>query len=1787
MAHQFPMEPKYPDFTTEQAIEAAGLPPPPSTYGWNHFYEGEPPVTFFTDPISRGTQAIFSTGNGMRPFRAVDKPIYERPGKYWHATKIQDVCNGIRKEYYSQCKYIQPPRNYWNLYTYFDAHDIYHQGAQNLWRVIQHLFYENQYIMPELLNQMTTTFEGWAGRVLSTEAGREKLYNWKPQSQPNILDVFNNNELPEMYNVESFYLPTLRTIFTRHHMSLRNGLPLIFHPPNPTQPTPEAIASGTVICDGTSATAARVAAAHPPILPAVATPQPSSPGESPPVAEPVLPPAELPPSTEKNEAQVAAASLLNVGYAPSRISSSPGKITTQESAQLDAQHYEARYTSAPTFGADPAENAPGGITENEEAHAYPGNEHIVGAILTGPDPDPASVPARQVSSSSNAVPTATIESRSGSTIPTGGEAPSVISKSNSRPWDESTPSIETSIPTDPGPDRIQSLDTRAPANMNSRPLSRSQPIVHSSQIPALDHPDQRPIIEQPFAHQLPPSLLSQTRGPMPPRGSQSSGRIPPFRSSGQHGPTHPHLGHVPPRQQGFDRGHRASFSKFGEMQEHNRMNSQMGPGGWQSAGHDPIHGPTAVFRKPSQQPMENMQTPHRHAGEWSGLPMRRPSFTNNTGSGRMNYDHQLQNSDSRRRHQDVSHIQPSAFHQQAQSPAYSQPAASSGFKPSSAFCVNVDKPFTFTPEAYFTKYEPCGCYPCDGKDRTIFVTGYDDSKGSKEEIQLRLWNFFRRFGNIDNICYAKGLFFRFDHTPSVFAAVNEVNQKVIPEISPRPLRVDFRVGSQYYEPKTRPIHSASRPGEQNWSAQAESQYGHGGSGSMSQVPSQDVVLTPPDFIPNPSPDGPPIPTGPMALRKSSQHRKQPSGFDGQHDSSPKEMHAESSRGTIIDNMPTTPKSFIASQAGLDKSAPFKHDTVQDPPHLGSELPVNRNPVGFIRSRPSPEGSPTPRRGTLQVPMLDVDPTDRSCSSTSDGRDYHTPPEHPMLETSVGDSLNALVDYSSEATIAGMSEEDNEDGEEVNYGTMVVRPKRAQYTRLPSEWEPESSNSSPPIVRDFAFDQQGEAVSLGSPRPSGVMFAQRWTSNPLPSLSIEQPTEEAKDKGEDNGASQTNMGENIPELLPALSYQPDKDESNPELLPALAYQPDVLGSSSQTGQHSSLDVNPELLPALTYQPNAPNSPLQSERHSSLDVNLSRSPTPNRDHKEDSSTKPVSLTIYQSPTPYRSPTKHSLLTPPPKRKLDFVALTPEGTSESKKPVQTWTEGEPRQHKEPTEHPAPENQELYGQHAQQKLTGHHLIIVKQRKGRRPVQSPSRAAPQPLEHEDMKPRTVSTFKPDINSPPLPMYPYPAQSESDKFDSADDCEPFPEYRDPITESPRRKQMDLGSVMPGNDGWTFIPSPSKRKNIAGDDGSSSGSNGKKLNPRAKVFESRSTSPSKASETMFMPYDMSYFQPQNTGLGYEPADEGYGDMPKKTPKDKKYSPKGGNRKDQSMAPGYNDTYASRLKGTHLPADTAGEFRTESPSGPMRGETSAAGAARTTDDNHDSAGWGKDVDVRPLSNPNRHNKFGKKKTNKDQKYPGKDYKGKGKAVATDNSHAGSRPSSSSSAQSKGPVPIPIPKHKNKYWNRNKSAQAPAAVPVPVTAAIALELESAVLEESDIGVELQEITGGAADRWSQHQHCRRQPLPPAAAAAATQHRCTEARYPHRCTALDHAGPDVCGLATDNAGAAGACTADTRRLAGRLAWRLARYMVQGWVFQGWMARWLPGWFSGWISGPDTSEQQ
>ncbi|KAI0384385.1 hypothetical protein F5Y04DRAFT_228061 [Hypomontagnella monticulosa] len=219
------MPPRYTavDWTLEELIERAGSPPPPEQFGHQFAWESEPTDEFYQYIDRSRAHAIFSTNNGETEFRMPENPKRERDIEVWDATKIQAFGEELRQKHWGRCKYIAQLKVPEDLYIYFDAYDIYRHGAYNLWRVINHLYFENTHYLYESHDENVGRVRVYVQEVLKVAEVAQKLSDWDPKVDSDLLCVFKNGELDGLGQLLTEYNHVVRDTLYNNYLNIRRG----------------------------------------------------------------------------------------------------------------------------------------------------------------------------------------------------------------------------------------------------------------------------------------------------------------------------------------------------------------------------------------------------------------------------------------------------------------------------------------------------------------------------------------------------------------------------------------------------------------------------------------------------------------------------------------------------------------------------------------------------------------------------------------------------------------------------------------------------------------------------------------------------------------------------------------------------------------------------------------------------------------------------------------------------------------------------------------------------------------------------------------------------------------------------------------------------------------------------------------------------------------------------------------------------------------------------------------------------------------------------------------------------------------------------------------------------------------------------------------------------------------------------------------------------------------------------------------------------------------------------
>ncbi|KAI1500012.1 hypothetical protein F5X99DRAFT_260760 [Biscogniauxia marginata] len=1385
------MPPQYPNFTIEEAFEAAGPPPGGAPYGWAHFYEGEPPAGFFTNP-PKNAKAIFSTCRGTKLFRTVDNPTQERQGYYWWAAQIQLTCDEIRRNFFSECKYLQPPSNYWDLYQYFDAHDIYHRGAQNLWNVINHLIYENTIVLADLLKDALPMIESWAVQVLASERAKNKLRSWNSETYQDILAVFDEDELKEIEGIETFYLNHIRAIFFKFRLDILAGRPVAStqhlinaapasisgegHATGKQQlarhhlpveddkyliaeniETGSKVINGVVIVDGTSATATRTNA-HKEAKRAQKgrTPHHTATDEQVGHARPDH--STYGPSIAAKDAR------------PQPIHNSMG-IGLGRPQTASAPPTEGRYTSAPTFGTQSTMEASEVSSDVTKSRVYPGNQHEVGEKVKGCiKPDDTIMPTGEKGSSNSGNTSSTEQHQNNPVMPAGDPRLTVHVPSIEG---QACPANTTPIPATLNVfnQTMRPLYQTAAKNRVSSLIQKHMPVSYEQQqLGMRSRSNTHAQVPQVYpCSQLPPrvpdSLRRDTLG-----STAFANQIPQLPS---HGPC-PNtgiLGHstrlpfAPLQQQVFGWGQ--GVAETGNFHGSQRSRGYSGPRngsgmGWRANGTDPIHGPKVVFCKentysgqaytPSHGPNEyhhrgtsysngggSDTTGRSHKGSFTSN--RRPSFGSNHSHNRLSNGTSRRYSNAGNRYQEASAQSSGAINSHDKPWGQIQtgiPVHSSGPP-----CLNADKNLSMR-----VKYEPCPCPKCEERDRSVYVShingkAFQQGRGTEE-----LEQFFSQFGPIQEVIRkpqnANSAIVKFTTVQSAFNAVKNAYKNQADQYGTNHFRVAFRTGSRFFEPLPH-LHRAGNKYEFSRSITLPHE-------ATQRTPpvfdSQDVPeVTRPLAMPTPILEEPSVSGTSDGLGRNVQKISQDiSGIEAKLPTFVEPLDKVDSQVThesmetkppsdtvVVGPNSMGPKLFITPPRQIIN---FGHDDPDGNPSEHVTSSDNKLPGDTANTTNLQQGTrdkPPKRDGSDSSPILTPS---QSSASTSQS----------LTEQGYGNAHRTRPNYSGPPeghTSPTLISKDDEGEEEINYGTIIQRPGKAKYVPLPTAWP--GASESLPLVRDFAQEHS----------PSGPQNAPKSNDQDRQIF-----TQSSREKGK------------------TKEHKEHKEQTRSEA--------------------EELDMTIQMLPSVAYMP-------------------SPTPTPTLTDQVYSTGNDQPRIRSRSPSPRA------------KRKVEQpLGNTPEHGSPKKKPVQAWEEGEPQQRKSTNRRGANKKKHQQGQ----KRPGPLKLTKKYEGDHRTTDSHSLQSG--ISNSEDNPYSTGMFKPDLTSSVLPSYP-----QGHENPSASNPEPFPAYRD-LMSGPHHDSKDKshkGSGTGEHMGTSSNASTGVRGTLA------SSENNKKLNPRAKAFAYSSNSSS--------------------------------------------------------------------------------------------------------------------------------------------------------------------------------------------------------------------------------------------------------------------------------------------------------------------------------------------------------
>ncbi|KJZ75872.1 hypothetical protein HIM_04696 [Hirsutella minnesotensis 3608] len=171
--------------------DSAGFP--------SYYLENHLPIRFYTHP-PRQALAKFSTMFGHKRFEKAGNILPARRVHLWTKDEIQSVCNSLRIVFWTEIRTLRQPARWDDLWEYFDAYDLYHYGALNLWNVINTLFDENKTISMSYRVDRSVEIGHFTDEWVKIPGNHEKLMQWDGSRGP-ILAVLSTEDWKQIRNL--------------------------------------------------------------------------------------------------------------------------------------------------------------------------------------------------------------------------------------------------------------------------------------------------------------------------------------------------------------------------------------------------------------------------------------------------------------------------------------------------------------------------------------------------------------------------------------------------------------------------------------------------------------------------------------------------------------------------------------------------------------------------------------------------------------------------------------------------------------------------------------------------------------------------------------------------------------------------------------------------------------------------------------------------------------------------------------------------------------------------------------------------------------------------------------------------------------------------------------------------------------------------------------------------------------------------------------------------------------------------------------------------------------------------------------------------------------------------------------------------------------------------------------------------------------------------------------------------------------------------------------------------
>ncbi|KAK3330564.1 hypothetical protein B0H66DRAFT_612306 [Apodospora peruviana] len=177
----------------------------------------QPTMAFYTQ-MPKEAECIFSLNDKIKTKRFLKHilPKREVEPQAWNTELVKTKAAEIRSKCPDAAKSVARPEKWEDLYCHFDASDLWHEGAWNLWRVIEQLFEENlAQAVKDYDSDKVDEISDWVYGWLTWEENRQKLLSWDIKSD--ILDIFSPKDRDEVKDCDPAALEHVRGALTYWH----------------------------------------------------------------------------------------------------------------------------------------------------------------------------------------------------------------------------------------------------------------------------------------------------------------------------------------------------------------------------------------------------------------------------------------------------------------------------------------------------------------------------------------------------------------------------------------------------------------------------------------------------------------------------------------------------------------------------------------------------------------------------------------------------------------------------------------------------------------------------------------------------------------------------------------------------------------------------------------------------------------------------------------------------------------------------------------------------------------------------------------------------------------------------------------------------------------------------------------------------------------------------------------------------------------------------------------------------------------------------------------------------------------------------------------------------------------------------------------------------------------------------------------------------------------------------------------------------------------------------------